>query len=287
VVRALTSRWTILPLALAASLVWLAVLSIPEQRVQLSFLDVGQGDAILIQTPSRTVLVDGGPSPQAIARHLGRRLPFWDRELDLVVLTHPHADHLTGLLEVIERYRVKGVLATPYSQDSALYSQWMDRLREKGIPYVRAQRGQEVNLGGGGKLQVLFPGKALLSGTSSDANNNSVVLRLTIGRFSALLTGDLEAEGQRYLRGLGPLPHSLILKVPHQGAAGTLDPRFLKEVSPQVAVISVGADNPFGHPAAETLEELKGVQVLRTDQHGTIHIATDGERYWVTVEKKG
>lgn len=283
--RGFYSWWVILPLALAALLAWTAFLTLPDDRVRVDFLDVGQGDAILIRTPSYKVLVDGGPSPQTIARRLGERLPFWDRQIDLIVLTHPHEDHLMGLMEVLQRYQVDGILATSYEHDSTLYRQWRVLIRDRGVRYVIAGQGQEVRLGSEARLMVLLPGVSLFHGTDSDPNNNSVVLRLEVGDFSALLPGDIEAEAQQKLLAEQLGLESQVLKVPHQGARNALSEGFLGRVNPQVAVISVGDKNPFGHPAQETIQKLQGIRVLRTDQQGTIEVETDGMGYRVVAER--
>ncbi|MDP2727576.1 MAG: ComEC/Rec2 family competence protein, partial [Dehalococcoidia bacterium] len=272
-------------LAVAALLAFTSFVTLPDQQRHVSFLDVGEGDAILIRTPSYKVLVDGGPSPSAITRYLGRKLPFWDRRIDLVVLTHPHDDHLMGLMEILQRYEVGGILATPYNQDSSLFQQWRSLVKAKGINYVLARKGQEVRLGQQAKLEVLHPGERLLQGTDSDANNNSVVLRLVWGSFSVLLSGDLQQEGQKDLiEGQTDLS-SLVLKVPHQGARNGLGEGFLERVKPQVAIISVGKDNSFGHPAQETIQKLQGIKVYRTDRNGTIEVDSDGRGYRVTAER--
>ncbi|MDP2934883.1 MAG: ComEC/Rec2 family competence protein [Dehalococcoidia bacterium] len=283
--RAFYSWRVILPLALAALLAWTAFLTLPDDRVRVDFLDVGQGDAILIRTPSYKVLVDGGPSPQTVARRLGERLPFWDRRIDLIVLTHPHEDHLMGLMEVLQRYQVGGILATPYEHDSTLYRQWRVLIRDRGVRYVIAGQGQEVRLGSEARLRVLLPGVSLFQGTDSDPNNNSVVLRLEVGGFSALLPGDIEEEAQQKLLAEQLGLESQVLKVPHQGARNALSEGFLGRVNPQVAVISVGEKNPFGHPAQETIQKLQGISVFRTDQQGTIEVETDGRGYRVVAER--
>ncbi len=286
--RALFSWRAVIALVAASLLSWAVFLSLPDQLVHVSFLDVGQGDAILIRTPSYKVLVDGGPSPQALAGHLGRRLPFWDRRIDLVVLTHPHDDHLMGLMEVLQRYEVGGVLATPYDHDSSLYRQWRSLVSQKGVNYVTARQGQEVRLGSQAKLEVLYPGEVLLRGTDSDPNNSSVVLRLVAGSFTALFPGDIEEEAQRDLLGKQSSLEieSLVLKVPHQGAGNGLTEGFLDRVKPQIAVISVGNGNPFGHPAPETIQKLQGIQVFRTDRNGTVEVETDGRGFRVTAERR-
>lgn len=142
----------------------------------------------------------------------------------------------------------------------------------------------EVELGDGVRIEVFHPPPELLRGTGSDVNNNSVVLKVTMGRASLLLTGDIEEEGERALLASGQPLRSLVLKAPHHGAATSLTPRFLREVSPQLAIISVG-ENRFGHPAPETLAKLSSLTTLRTDEEGIIEVVTDGERYWVVTER--
>ena len=129
VVSGLPRKWVIPALAVVAILVWLTADTMPDDRLKVSFLDVGQGGAILIQRGSQQILIDGGPSPQAIALALGREMPFWDRTIDLVILTHPHADHITGLLEVLNRYKVKQVLYTDLEYQSPLYDEWLSLLQ--------------------------------------------------------------------------------------------------------------------------------------------------------------
>ena len=274
-------------LALAVVLVWWAALSGGGDRLTVSVLDVGQGDAILVETPGgHRVLIDGGPSGQAVTEALGEALPFWERTLDLVVLTHPQEDHLAGLIEVLERYDVRQVLATPLEADTAAYREWRELIRRQQIPYHEARPGLWIDLGGGATLRVLGPGEKALA--SSDPNDASLVLKLVWGEVSFLLTGDIEIDGEEALLsafgGDGGL-RSAVLKVPHHGGATSSSSAFLRAVRPAVAVVSVGEDNRFGHPSAAALDRLSGALLLRTDQHGTVRLSTDGERLWVAVER--
>jgi len=272
-------------LTIVALLVWLALFTLPDGRLHVSFLDVGQGDSILMESPSGyQILVDGGPSPAAVTFALGKGLPFWDRSLDLVVLTHPQEDHLAGLIGVLERYRVGLLLDSGEECASEACQRFWELVEEKEIPYRKAEAGMEVELGDGVRIEVFHPPPELLRGTGSDVNNNSVVLKVTMGRASLLLTGDIEEEGERALLASGQPLRSLVLKAPHHGAATSLTPRFLREVSPQLAIISVG-ENRFGHPAPETLAKLSSLTTLRTDEEGIIEVVTDGERYWVVTER--
>ncbi len=286
----LTERWsatTLLTVALvAAALAWLALLQLPDGNLHVAFLDVGQGDAILITTPrGRQILVDGGPSPTAITSALGRKIPFWDRSLDLLVMSHPDADHITGLVEVLERYRVGGWLDNGRPDDDPVYLQCQSLLQD--IPRHVVRAGDLLDLGDGIVLEVLHPPPALMTGTEADSNNNSVVLRLTWGPIAFLLTGDIEAEAEEVLLRSGRPLAATVLKVAHHGSGGSSTAEFLTAVHPTYAVISVGADNPFGHPNRDVLGRLArlGATVLRTDEQGTVEFITDGRQLWVRVER--
>jgi competence protein ComEC len=271
-------------LAVAAAIAWWAALDGNDGRLTVSVLDVGQGDAILIQTPDgRNVLIDGGASGQAVTSALGEELPFWERTIDLVVLTHPQEDHLAGLIDVLERYDVRQVLATPVEADTALYREWRSLIREDAIPYHEARVGEAVDLGDGAALRVLGPrAEAVASG---DVNDTSLVLRLEWRQASFLLAGDIEAVGERALLASHADVQSTVLKVAHHGSQTSSSPAFVSAVRPAVAVVSVGANNPFGHPSPAVLERLDGSLVLRTDERGTVRLSTDGEHVRVETER--
>jgi len=275
-------------LLVAVVLIWTAALSLTDGRLHVVFFDVGQGDAIFIQTPhGHQILIDGGPSPTLLLDRLGRAMPFWDRSLDLVVLTHPDEDHLAGLIPVLERYQVARAMEPALPRETALAEEWERMLGERGVPQVMGQQGMQIALEDGALLEVLHPGPILLQGTDADDNNNSLALRLVYGRGSFLLTGDLEHEGEEALLRRGQPVRSWVLEVAHHGAGSGTGERFLAAVDPQLAVISVGKDNRFGHPAPELLKRLaqQGVSVLRTDEQGQIELITDGERCWVRTER--
>ncbi len=243
----------------------------------------------MIQTPDhQNILVDGGPSPQAISLELGRKLPFWDRTVDLMVSTQPHADHITGLLEVLQRYEVKRVLEPGVCYNSCVYQEWLRLVEEKEIKHDMAKAGQEIDLGRGIKMEVLNPPGQFFEGTSADVDNNGVVLKLSWGEISFLLTADIRWEGEFELIKQRANLKSTVLKVAHHGSKTSATPQLLAVVDPEVAVISVGANNTFGHPSPEVVERLKGRlgedNVYLTSQNGTIEFITDGEKLWVRVE---
>lgn len=260
-------------------LVFSAWRALPDGRLHVTFLDVGEGDAIFIQTPSgRQVLVDGGPGEMALLSQLGRRMPFWDRTLDVVVLTHPESDHLTGLLAVLERYRVDTIVFREMASNAAAYDRWLELVGREEAAVYSGEAGLRLTLDEGVEMAVLWPGAEL---TGGNANDNSIVTRLTYGQMSVLLMGDAGAEVERQLMAGGAPLRSTVLKVAHHGSCDATTVGFLEAVSPQVAVLSVGADNRFGHPCAGVLERLKDVPVYRTDRHGAVEIISDGVQVWV------
>jgi len=283
-------KWLILPLLVVTILVWSVVLTTPDDKLHVSFLDVGQGDAILIQTLNgQDILIDGGPAPQKINLELSKKLPFWDRTIDLIVCTQPHADHVTGLVEVLQRYKVRQVLEAEVSYNSSIYQEWCNVVEDKGIEYNIARAGQNIDLGSGIKLEVLNPPEVLFDGTGDDVDNNGVVLRLSWGLVSFLFTADIREEAEFELIGQRANLKSTVLKVAHHGSETSTSLQFLVAVDPEVAVISVGTDNTFGHPGPEVVERLIDRlgedNVYRTDENGTVELITDGERLWVSNNK--
>ena len=267
-------------LVLGVVLVWVAVASLPDGRLHVTYLDVGQGDAILVQTPAgHWLLIDGGPSPATLLAGLGRQLPFWDRRLDLVMLSHPHDDHLRGLLDLPGRYWVRQVLVAAIQDPPALHQQWCQQLEGDGIPVLEVQQPIQVDFGDGVCMEVLPPRPVVYE----SLDETSLVVRLRWQEATFLFSGDLEADGVLRFHHAGWPLDCTVLKVPHHGSEGSVTEELLAVTAPQLAVISVGTENRFGHPAEGTLSclERAGVRTLRTDVHGTVKITTDGERYWV------
>ena len=273
-------------LTLASVFVWLLVLGSPGERLTVTFLDVGQGDAILIRSPAgHRILVDGGPSGDAISAALGRHLPFWDRHLDLAVLTHPHEDHLAGLVTVLERSDVDRALVPATTDDSPPYRAWQEALDREHVPTDEAVAGQWIDLGDGAWLSVLHPPPEPLAGAEED--DNAVVLKLTLGEASFLLAADLDSRGETYLTNRHTDLRATVLKVAHHGSAGSTSADFLAAVQPLTAVVSVGRDNRYDLPSPETLGRLEPRPVFRTDLNGDIEISTDGRRVWIETERDG
>ena len=287
-----STNLALIPLLIIAILTWAAVAAVPESdKLSVSFLDVGQGDSILISTPSgQHILIDGGPSSENVCLELGDTLPFWERTIDMVVLTHAHDDHVTGLVEVLRRYQVEQVLYPEgIAYMSNAYSEWLSVIEEKGIKHDRAQAGQRIDLGGGATLEVLNPPPDFLEGTESDIDNNGVVLHLKMGEISFLLTADIYGDGELYLVCERMELKSTVLQVSHHGSSTSTSEIFLAAVDPHVAVISAGSDNRFGHPSDDVMarltERIVSDGIYLTSERGTITFTTDGKKLWVETER--
>lgn len=275
-------------IGLIGVLLWAWNSSRPDGRLHVVFLDVGQGDAIFIQSPGgRQVLIDGGRYPSTTLDELGRWIPFWDRSIDMVIATHPDADHVAGLVDVMARYDV-GILITNAADEDgdAIFAALLGEANGDGVTIHEAHEGDIIKLEDGVELEVLHSGSP---GSPDHRNDDSVVTRLTYGALSVLLTGDAEEAAEtEMIRGDLPLD-AVVLKAGHHGANTSSSAPFLEAVSPRVVVISVGADNSYGHPHPAMLARAVavGAAVLRTDLLGTIELESDGRRMWWISEKTG
>jgi competence protein ComEC len=274
-----------LVLALACAGIWLAVYAREHGRGALTFavLDVGQGDGLFIQGPTGIqVLVDAGPNTGAVLSQLSRVMPFGDRTIDAAIETHPDADHMGGFIDVLERYKV-GAFITPGIAKRTTTTDALDRRvdAERAKIYV-ARRGMVLDLGGGAELDILYP-DADVSGYGGKANDGSIVARLVYGKTSVMLTGDAALSTESHLLQVSSSADlaSSILKVGHHGSKTSTGDAFIRAVRPQVALISVGARNTYGHPAQEVLGRLSaaGVPVMRTDRHGAIVCTSDAAAF--------
>jgi len=268
-------------LFLANILAWIAVYDLNQpQLLEVSFFDVGQGDSIFIETPqNHQILIDGGPSSLVLEK-LGKEMPFWDRTIDLVILTHPEYDHLAGLIEVLKSYEVENVLWTGIIRDTDEYKEWQESLEEEKAKVEIARAGQKVKAGKV-YLDILHPLQNLEGQTLKDSNNTSIVCRLVFGQNSFLFTGDIYKSVEKELWDRGLELKSDVLKVGHHGSRTSSGKEFIERVFPEIAVIQVGKDNSYGHPHPETLEifEKYDIKVLRTDINGDIKIISNGLSY--------
>lgn len=283
-------------------LLFLFIVTFPDGNLHITFCDVGQGDAVYILFPDgRDMLVDGGPN-NAVLECLGNHMPFWDRRIDMVVLTHPEKDHVQGLIEVLARYNVGYVLRSQVANTSDGY-QALEAVRvQKKIPLKFLTAGDHVRVGST-TLSFVWPSKAKIAeaarssevaklrgydnvlgvqATPDNLNEYSLVFFLRYGAFDAFFTGDADIQVESGYRGTKLADGRVeVLKVPHHGSKTGFTDAFISWLRPAMSVISVGKNN-YGHPAPEVLEKLeKGKsQTVRTDQAGDIETVSDGVRWW-------
>ncbi|MFH0912568.1 MAG: ComEC/Rec2 family competence protein [Patescibacteria group bacterium] len=266
-------------------LVWTAGSEANLPNLRVDVLDVGQGDAILIRTPSQqNILVDGGPDNSVSAR-LGEILPIWDRKLDLVVATHWDADHITGLVTVLDRYEVKEVLIThPNVSLTKIGNAWQQAVAQ--VPIVNYADATDDYEWGEVSWDTLLP--LTEDAVATDSNNSSIVAKLTYKGESLLLTGDMEEPEEDLLMQIYPAISAEILKVAHHGSKYSSTAVFLDRLYPQAALISVGAHNSYGHPSLEALARLQaeGADIYRTDEDGTIEVIFGDNGYSVKADGK-
>jgi len=247
--------------------------------LEIDFFDVGQGDAILIKTPmGQNILIDGGPDDKIIDR-LSENLAWWDKQIDLMVLTHPHSDHVAGLVDVINRYKVKKILYTGVIHNSPDYLAWLELIRDRGIPLVIIDRPQTVKLGEYCYLDILHPMESMLGKEVLNLNNSSIVVKLIYHETKFLFTGDIESEVEQELLERKVDLTADVFKAAHHGSDTSNTLEFLTAVNPKIAIIQVGAENDFGHPSLRVVKRLErmGVKIFRNDLEGTIQVISDGE----------
>ncbi len=247
----------------------------------VSFLDVGQGDAIYIESPEGVqVLIDGGPDA-TVLRSLAAAMPFMDKELDLMIATHRDKDHIGGLVDVLERYEVKQLLLTKNTGDTTTSEAFDTAAAEKKLDVVYAEAGLVVTLGASTTLTILSP-----SGdpTNWESNTSSIVAKLTYGETDFLLTGDAPEGIESYLASIvGGVLVSEVLKLGHPGSKTSSSATFLTAVSPEYAIVSAGRDNSYGHPHKEVVGRVEesGAKILSTAEVGTITMKSNGKTVWV------
>ncbi len=241
-------------------------------------LDVGQGDALFIESPTGTqILVDGGP-PRKILSQLAHVMSPFDRTIDAIFLTNPDQDHIGGFEDVLDVYKVGGVFESGTINDSKTYQNLKEKIKSKNIPDILAKRGMRLHIGGGAVVDILFPDRDVSTWASNDG---SIVAKLTYGITSVMLTGDSTSVTEKIILAENSKTNltSTILKVGHHGSRTSTSNDFVKAVVPKYALISDGKDNKYGHPHKDTLDTLTqfGAEIFRTDLLGTIIMKSDGK----------
>lgn len=271
-------KWYFLILVFTATLlVWYVVFCESRSGLVVYALNIGQGDAIFIEAENgNQILIDGGPNKK-ILEELGKVMPFYDRKIDAVILTHPHEDHLNGLIEVLKNYKIGAVFTSGNRGKTSAYDEFQKIIKEKNIPLFLTKQGMKFEIDSGAELDILLPVLNIING---EIHDQMVVGKLTYGNNSFMLTGDMEHNLENYLVSMEKENlKSDVLKIGHHGSRTSTSEEFLGWVSPKYAVISARAKNKYGHPHKEILERLNnfGVKIFRTDENGTIKIESDGE----------
>lgn len=258
---------------------WKIVWDLSQNRDFIAdFLNVGQGDSIFIETPdSQQILIDGGPDSKILEK-LGKEMRFYDRTIDLIILTHPEKDHLAGLLEVLKRYKVKNILWTGVVRDTAEWQEWINLIKKEKAEIKIAKTGARIILKKESPeifIDILNPIDDWSGKELKDSNDSSIVANLTVGENSFLFTGDIGFAIEKQLEKENI--YADVLKIAHHGSKYSSSEDFLRNVLPKFAVIEVGENN-YGHPTDEVLARLNnfGIETLRTDQDGDIKIISDG-----------
>ncbi|MES3005087.1 MAG: MBL fold metallo-hydrolase [Patescibacteria group bacterium] len=273
-------KWYVLfLLAVVSIMLWVRVLSTHEGVLTFVALDVGQGDALFIESPTGVqIVIDGGPN-NFLSRELSAVLPWYDRHVDMIIITNPDRDHYEGFFSFLDKYTTDVLVKSATDQDNELYKQLEEKIDSKKIPTIVGVRGQVIDLGGGAYIQILFPDRDV-PGLSS--NDGSLVMRLVYGKTSVMLQGDSTAKIESYLLSLdGVNLDSDILKTGHHGSRTSSGEEYVKAITPEWAIISAGKDNSYGHPHKEVVDTLNRykVETLGTYDLGRIVFESDGENF--------
>lgn len=247
-----------------------------ENSLKLYFLDVGQGDATLIQTPNgKDILIDGGPN-NIIVQKLGEYMSFTNRDIELMILTHPHSDHVTGLVEILERYEIDKILMTGVLHTAPDYLAFLELIKKNNIEVEIIDSPREINIDDV-IFQMIYPNESFLNQRVEELNNTSLAFKMVYASTSVMFTGDLEIEEELLIQSMVQLK-SDIYQAGHHGSINANDRGFVEAVAPKYVIISAGADNKFGHPHYRTLNNFERIkaEIFRTDREGDVVFLSDG-----------
>jgi len=292
-------NWILKTLALATVAVWAAALVVPDERLHVVFCDVGQGDAILVYRRSVQMLVDGGPDEKALAC-LARHMPFYDQRIEVVVATHPQADHIGGLTGVVGRYSIGNFVSGPEANSTAGFEGLQRQITSRKLRVSNLYAGDEIRMGGI-VFKIVWPEKrwamahlqnfgegnrrrGVILGVKTDGtdlNSFGISGIVSYGTFDLMLTADVDQMVEPEEMETGLLRPVEVLKVPHHGSKTGMTPEWLEKVSPRLSVISAGKKNRYGHPNEEAINLLRDqeIKILRTDVDGEVEIISDGKTY--------
>lgn len=269
-------------LFLTVILTWQSITSLNDEKLHLNFLNVGQGDAIHIRQKDLDILIDGGPDKKVL-EELGNTMPFYDRTIEHVILTHPDADHITGLVDVLKSYEVEHIYLSGVVKSTSVFEEFLYQIELNNIPVSFLQADDELIFGEDFNFLIFWPTKEYVEKEVSNINNVSIVGKLNYKNVSVFFTGDIENDAQiNFISKQTNKLKSDILKISHHGSKNATNDGLLEIVNPEMAIISAGKDNRFGHPHKETLNLLEKFQIrtFRTDIDSTISILSNGINFW-------
>lgn len=258
-----------------------------NNNLEVSFINVGQGDAIFIKTPEKhQIIIDFGSS-QGI-NDLNKKIPWWNKKIDLVIITHPHDDHIIGLIQIIKTYKIKNIIYTGIIFDSPAYLELIEEINKKNIPLLIPQKDQSIKLGENCSLDILFPWESFFNKKIENLNNSSIIGQLDCKNSKFLFMGDAEIEIENEILKKELNIKSDVLKIGHHGSITSSQQEFLEKVDPKIAVIMVGKNNKFNHPSLRVLKRLEKLKIktFRTDLDGTITIISDGKNIYEKTSQK-
>lgn len=285
--------YLLLGIILGLSLLVVFIWSLPDGKLHITFCNVGQGDAAYVRFPDgRDMLVDGGPNDNVLMC-LGKQMPFWDRHINIVALSHPQKDHMQGLVSVLDRFSVDYFIRSNAESSTDGYQKLLDVIKKRKVPVRYMTAGQRITLGST-SLTLLWPTEmqiahgspgVLSASTDENLNDYSLVILLSYGTFETLFTGDADSQVEALYQAELLADKTIeVLKFPHHGSKTAVTDDFLRLVNPQASVISVGK-NIYGHPSTESLKKLRdlGTAIYRTDELGDVSIVSDGKA-WIVVK---
>lgn len=251
-----------------------------DNKLEVVFLNIGQGNSTFIKSPTgNKIIIDGGPGNN-LSNKISSVMPWYDRSVDLIIVSHPDKDHYEGFISFLDKYSTESFMESGMVDTSEEFSSLRNKIFSKKIPDILARRGEIIDIGGGAYIEIIFPDRNV---SGMDTNNGGIVARVVYGDTSFIIQGDLPKQMEDYLITLSSDKKmslkSDVIEVGHHGAKTSSSEEYLKIVAPKYAVISVGKENKYGHPSPETLETLEklGIKYLRTDKQGTIVFKSDGQ----------
>lgn len=269
-----------LSLMLAASIYigFIYFLETEKKELLVSFIDCGQADCIFIKTPqNHQIIIDFGDNKGL--KDLSNRIPWWNKTIDLMIITHPHDDHIAGMFNIIKKYNVKNIMYTGVVGHSPLYLELIDLIKQESIPLVIPNKNQVISFGQKCDLKILFPLQNLVNKEVANLNNSSIVSQLDCLGSLFLFMGDAELEEEQEILNKGIVIKSDVLKAGHHGSITSSQQDFLEKVKPEITIIMVGENNKFNHPSLRTVKKLERIdsQIFRTDLDGTVDILNKGQ----------